>query len=116
VGTYLVTHRREITNRLKTLKDGIVYVLPEHAFDRLRKTSKPFEQYFIKAHGQRLLTERKANTTSDSDWSQQTVRSIVSKAPISLSSETTVQDAAKLMSQREFRPSWLSTIINWLEF
>ncbi|WP_300316609.1 DUF294 nucleotidyltransferase-like domain-containing protein [Idiomarina sp.] len=90
---------REITNRLKTLKDGIVYVLPEHAFDRLRKTSKPFEQYFIKAHGQRLLTERKANTTSDSDWSQQTVRSIVSKAPISLSSETSVQDAAKLMSQ-----------------
>ncbi|NWO02227.1 MAG: cyclic nucleotide-binding/CBS domain-containing protein [Idiomarinaceae bacterium] len=89
---------REIVNKLKAIEDGIVYVLPQSAFDRLRNASKPFEQYFIRAHGQRLLAEQKNEDGTDSDWSAQTVGSVVSMPPVSLSSDTSVQEAAKLMA------------------
>ncbi|MDV6317017.1 DUF294 nucleotidyltransferase-like domain-containing protein [Idiomarina sp. HP20-50] len=90
---------REITNKLQSQQDGIVYVLPESAFDRLRKLSKPFEQYFINAHGQRLLTEQHGGREQESDWSEQSVGSVVTKSPVSLSSQTSVQDAARIMAQ-----------------
>lgn len=89
---------REVVNKLQAIEDGIVYVLPQSAFDRLRNVSKPFEQYFIRAHGQRLLTEQKSDDGTDSDWSEQTVGSVVSMPPVSLSSSTSVQEAAKLMA------------------
>lgn len=89
---------REVVNKLQAIEDGIVYVLPQSAFDRLRNASKPFEQYFIRAHGQRLLTEQKSDDGTDSDWSEQTVGSVVSMPPVSLSSSTSVQEAAKLMA------------------
>lgn len=89
---------REIVNKLKAIEDGIIYVLSQSAFDRLRNASKPFEQYFIRAHGQRLLTEQKTDGGSDSNWSEQTVGSVVSMPPVSLSSNTSVQEAAKLMA------------------
>lgn len=89
---------REVVNKLQAIEDGIVYVLPQSAFDRLRNASKPFEQYFIRAHGQRLLTEQKSDDGTDNDWSEQTVGSVVSMPPVSLSSSTSVQEAAKLMA------------------
>ncbi|MAO67444.1 MULTISPECIES: DUF294 nucleotidyltransferase-like domain-containing protein [Idiomarina] len=89
---------REVVNKLKTIEDGIVYVLPQSAFDRLRNVSKPFEQYFIRAHGQRLLTEQKSDENDELDWSEQTVGSVVTMPPVSLTSDTSVQEAAKLMS------------------
>ncbi|RUO45114.1 DUF294 nucleotidyltransferase-like domain-containing protein [Idiomarina aquatica] len=91
---------REIVNRLTAIEDGIVYVLPQHAFDRLRNASKQFEQYFIRAHGERLLTEKGgSNDGSSDDWTEQTVGSVVTMAPVSLSSDTSIQDAAKVMSE-----------------
>ena len=89
---------REVVNKLKTIEDGIVYVLPQSAFDRLRNVSKPFEQYFIRAHGQRLLTEQKSDENDELDWSEQTVGNVVTMPPVSLTSDTSVQEAAKLMS------------------
>ncbi|MCK7460546.1 DUF294 nucleotidyltransferase-like domain-containing protein [Idiomarina aminovorans] len=90
---------RKVVNTLKTIEDGIVYVLHQSAFDRLRNASKPFEQYFIRAHGQRLLTEQKSEDGTDSDWSEQTVGSVVSMPPVSLSSDTSLQEAAQLMAK-----------------
>lgn len=91
---------REIVNRLLTVEDGIVYVLPQHAFDRLRSVSKPFEQYFIRAHGERLLAEHSGfSDSSGEDWTDQTVGSIVTMAPVSLTSDTSIQEAAKRMAE-----------------
>ena len=91
---------REIVNRLTTIEDGIVYVLPQSAFDRLRNVSKAFEQYFIRAHGERLLTEKGGNSdTASDDWTEQSVGSVVTMAPVSLGSDTSIQDAAKLMAE-----------------
>lgn len=91
---------REIVNRLSTVEDGIVYVLPQHAFDRLRSVSKPFEQYFIRAHGERLLAEHSGfSDSSGEDWTDQTVGSIVTMAPVSLTSDTSIQEAAKRMAE-----------------
>lgn len=92
---------REIVNRLKTIEDGIVYVLPGSAFDRLRNVSKNFEHYFIRAHGERLLTEQRSDSGGgeSSDWTEQSVGSVITKSPVSLSSTTGIQQAAELMSE-----------------
>lgn len=90
---------RPITNRLKTIQDGVVYILPQAAFDELRSSCKPFEQYFIKAHGQRLLTEEQDR--AGSDWSDKLVSSVVSMKPVSLASHTPIQEAAKVMAEHK---------------
>ncbi|MEX1221163.1 MAG: DUF294 nucleotidyltransferase-like domain-containing protein [Idiomarina sp.] len=90
---------RPITNRLKTIQDGVVYILPQAAFDELRSSCKPFEQYFIKAHGQRLLTEEQDR--GGSDWSDKLVSSVVSMKPVSLPSHTPIQEAAKVMAEHK---------------
>ncbi|RUO65901.1 DUF294 nucleotidyltransferase-like domain-containing protein [Pseudidiomarina planktonica] len=90
---------RPITNRVKTIQDGVVYILPQAAFDELRSSCKPFEQYFIKAHGQRLLTEEQDR--AGSDWSDKLVSSVVSMKPVSLPSHTPIQEAAKVMAEHK---------------
>ncbi|EKE82095.1 DUF294 nucleotidyltransferase-like domain-containing protein [Idiomarina xiamenensis] len=87
---------RAIINHLECIQDGIVYALSQTTFDELRSHSKAFEQYFIRAHGQRLLTERQQQ--GDGDWSDRTVASVLQHEAISLTSTTPIQEAAKLMS------------------
>lgn len=90
---------RPITNKLQVLQDGVVYILPQAGFDELRKHSQAFERYFIKAHGQRLLTEERGR--DGSDWSDKSVASVVRMAPISLPSNTPIRIAAQTMSEHK---------------
>ncbi|WP_241968746.1 DUF294 nucleotidyltransferase-like domain-containing protein [Idiomarina tyrosinivorans] len=91
---------RPITNHIATQQDGIVYVLSGAAFDRLRKANRDFEQYFIQAHGQRLLAEQN-NKESGSDWVNQPIQQILQHAPVSIPSTTTIAAAARLMSEQQ---------------
>ena len=92
---------RAIVNTLQCIEDGIVYVLPQVAFDKLRNQSRAFERYFINAHGERLLTERRGKTAGydNYDWTEQRVEDVIQRAPISLASDTTIQNAAQCMSE-----------------
>lgn len=46
-----------VVNKLKVIEDGIIYIVSAEMFDKLRQNVRAFEQYFIRAHGQRLLSE-----------------------------------------------------------
>lgn len=48
---------RPVVNKLQVIEDGIIYIVSAEMFDKLRQAMRPFEQYFIRAHGQRLLGE-----------------------------------------------------------
>lgn len=48
---------RPVVNKLKVIEDGIIYIVSAAMFDKLRQNVRAFEQYFIRAHGQRLLSE-----------------------------------------------------------
>jgi CBS domain-containing protein len=48
---------RPVVNKLQVIEDGIIYIVSAQMFDTLRQAVRAFEQYFIRAHGQRLLGE-----------------------------------------------------------
>ncbi|WP_241566348.1 cyclic nucleotide-binding domain-containing protein [Pseudoalteromonas sp. R3] len=57
-----------ISNQLEVVQAGLVYVLPQMAFDFLRREYKPFEQYFVRAHAKRLLSNHYKESTAS--WSE----------------------------------------------
>ncbi|MDX1525848.1 MAG: putative nucleotidyltransferase substrate binding domain-containing protein [Pseudidiomarina maritima] len=48
---------RAVVNKLQVIEDGIIYIITAAVFDQLRQHVRAFEQYFIRAHEQRLLSE-----------------------------------------------------------
>lgn len=55
---------RPVVNKLKVIEDGIIYIVSAAMFDKLRQNVRAFEQYFIRAHGQRLLSEVARRSTA----------------------------------------------------
>ncbi|WP_404408501.1 DUF294 nucleotidyltransferase-like domain-containing protein [Pseudidiomarina marina] len=55
---------RPVVNKLKVIEDGIIYIVSAAMFDKLRQHARAFEQYFIRAHGQRLLSEVARRSTA----------------------------------------------------
>uniref|UniRef100_UPI003A968F89 DUF294 nucleotidyltransferase-like domain-containing protein n=1 Tax=Pseudidiomarina sp. TaxID=2081707 RepID=UPI003A968F89 len=117
---------RPVVNKLKVIEDGIIYIVSAGAFDKLRQNSRAFEQYFIRAHGQRLLGEvtrpysagstagssaanGDAQRTPDSartaasdkspgfDALELTIGEVVSRKPVTLPMSATIREAAQLM-------------------
>jgi len=57
---------RPVVNKLQVIEDGIIYIVSAQMFDTLRQAVRAFEQYFIRAHGQRLLGEVARRSTPGS--------------------------------------------------
>lgn len=93
---------RQVTNKLQVIEDGIVYIWPAKAFERLRRKSDRFERYFLNAHGERLLTERSSaerNSQDGYDWTETRVEAVIEREPVQIASDTTINDAAKVMAE-----------------
>lgn len=99
---------RAVINSLKLVEDGIIYVLPAAAFNRLRQQQQEFERYFIRAHGQRLLEEQGAHMparngaasmalTAVDNTLQRSVAEVIQRAPVMLPSHTSIRAAAERM-------------------
>ncbi|WP_417685317.1 DUF294 nucleotidyltransferase-like domain-containing protein [Pseudidiomarina gelatinasegens] len=113
---------RPVVNKLKVIEDGIIYIVSAGAFDKLRQNSRAFEQYFIRAHGQRLLGEvsrpySAGSTTANGDAQRSadsartavsdkspgfdalelTIGEVVSRKPVTLPMSATIREAAQLM-------------------
>ena len=86
-----------ITNRLEVQSEGIVYLLKQAHWDYLREHYKPFAQYFVRAHANRLLSSN-YNHTRD-DWSSKRICDIMKKGAVTTAPDTKICDAAKIMSQ-----------------
>jgi len=130
---------RAVVNKLQVIEDGIIYIITAAVFDQLRQHVRAFEQYFIRAHEQRLLSEtarregdvmRRVSVTGASGGSGEVARQVTAathgplgagatgagpepvasydalqlpvaevivRAPVMLSSNATIKEAAERM-------------------
>ncbi|WP_105169239.1 DUF294 nucleotidyltransferase-like domain-containing protein [Pseudoalteromonas sp. T1lg23B] len=86
-----------IKNQLQVNVAGLVYLLKEEDFEFLRREYKVFEQHFVKAHANRLLSSHYKQ--SRDSWSEKKISDVMTKGAVMLAPDASIYDAAKTMSQ-----------------
>ncbi|MDN3378907.1 MULTISPECIES: DUF294 nucleotidyltransferase-like domain-containing protein [unclassified Pseudoalteromonas] len=84
-----------IQNRLETQKEGIVYMLNQESFDFLRREYKSFEQYFVRAHANRLLSSH--YKSQNESWSEKKISELMSRKAVTLPPDASIRQTAKKM-------------------
>lgn len=87
-----------IKNRIEIKQEALVYILSQSSFDYLRHEYKPFEQYFVRAHSNRLLSS-KYQHHSDS-WSERKIAELMTRQAVTLGPEASIRQCAQLMSDQ----------------
>ncbi|WP_091979146.1 DUF294 nucleotidyltransferase-like domain-containing protein [Pseudoalteromonas denitrificans] len=85
-----------IKNSLEVQKDGIVYLLEQADFDFLRREYKVFEQYFVRAHANRLLSSHYKKRQDN--WSDRKISELMHLGAVALPPDASIRQAAKKMS------------------
>ncbi|MDC9496481.1 MULTISPECIES: DUF294 nucleotidyltransferase-like domain-containing protein [unclassified Pseudoalteromonas] len=86
-----------IQNRLQVQKEGIVYMLEQTHFDFLRHQYKPFEQYFVRAHANRLLSSH--YKSKNDSWSERRISELMTRTAITLAPDASIRQTAKKMKK-----------------
>lgn len=86
-----------IQNKLAVQKEGIVYMLNQEHFDFLRREYKPFEQYFVRAHANRLLSSH--YKSKNDSWSERRISELMTRTAITLSPDASIRQSAKKMKE-----------------
>lgn len=87
----------KVVNKVHILEDGLIYQLPLESFNHLRASSQKFDRFFNQAFAKRLrhqgdINSNKINTSR--------ISSLISEKMISITSDSTIQQAALLMSEK----------------
>lgn len=93
--------RGEVTRQVTAIEDGLLYRLPEATFHNLRGQERAFDQFFSEAHAERVrqaLGELHTSSYNNPNLMSMTLQALVARAPVTISPEDTIQDAAKKMS------------------
>jgi CBS domain-containing protein len=86
-------------NHSVALEDTLVYHLDGEAFAKTRRSNQEFDTWFIRALSDRLTLQPQAQTFRGTTG--QTVRSLITRAPVSISPTATIREAAqKMVSER----------------
>jgi CBS domain-containing protein len=86
-----------IQNSLQVRQEGIVYMLAQSDFDFLRQQYKPFEQYFVRAHANRLLSSHYKNQKDS--WSERRISDLMERKAITLTPDASIRQTAKKMKK-----------------
>lgn len=86
-----------IQNRIEVTSAGLIYVLGQSAFDYLRREYKEFEQHFVRAHANRLLSSHYKQ--QNDSWSERKISELLSRSAITLTPEASIKEAAVTMSE-----------------
>ncbi|MDM3869927.1 DUF294 nucleotidyltransferase-like domain-containing protein [Porticoccus sp. W117] len=88
-----------ITNHVHALEDGLVYLLNEDIFARLRASNRPFDRFFNQAHAKRL---RGALRVRDNSFHlTQRLSELIGREPVvAHHTETVAQVAQRMTEQR----------------
>ncbi|MFC3034190.1 DUF294 nucleotidyltransferase-like domain-containing protein [Pseudoalteromonas fenneropenaei] len=87
----------QIQNRLEVQTPGLVYVLSQADFDFLRREYKAFEQYFVRAHANRLLSSHYRQ--NNDSWSERKITELMTRSAVTLPPDASIREAAKKMSE-----------------
>ncbi|MEM0516422.1 DUF294 nucleotidyltransferase-like domain-containing protein [Pseudoalteromonas sp. YIC-827] len=86
-----------IKNRIEVKREALVYMLSQADFDYLRHEYKAFEQYFVRAHSNRLLSS-KYQHHGDS-WSERKIAQLMTRQAITLTPDASIRQCAQTMSE-----------------
>ena len=87
----------EPSNQLVILKPGLIYRVSADVFHQLRRDDEFFERFYTKAYAHRLAQADARVSTSSYN---QTVSSVISRKPATVSAQAEVGAAALIMQQR----------------
>mgnify|MGYP000017611830 CR=1 FL=1 len=87
-----------IQNSISVQKEGIVYMLNQAAFDYLRREYKVFEQYFVRAHKNRLLSSH--YKSQNDSWSEKKICELMNRKAVTLAPDASIRQTAKKMKQQ----------------
>lgn len=87
----------KVVNKVRILEDGLVYQLPLTNFNYLRTNSQKFDHFFNKAFAKRIRNQEEISTNNINTGR---ISSLISEKIISINSESTIQQAAILMSEQ----------------
>ncbi|QLE10227.1 CBS domain-containing protein [Pseudoalteromonas shioyasakiensis] len=87
-----------IQNSISVQKEGIVYMLNQAAFDYLRREYKVFEQYFVRAHKNRLLSSH--YKSQNESWSEKKICELMNRKAVTLAPDASIRQTAKKMKQQ----------------
>ena len=86
----------KVVNKVHILEDGLIYQLPLESFNHLRASSQVFDRFFNQAFAKRLRHQGDINTNKINTGR---ISSLISEKMISIDSQSTIQQAAALMSE-----------------
>ncbi|QIZ76860.1 DUF294 nucleotidyltransferase-like domain-containing protein [Ferrimonas lipolytica] len=87
----------KVSNQVRILEDGIVYVLTEAVFTQLSAENRQFGRFFNRQHAQRLRHKTRYQARDIASTSR--TRAVMSSPVLSVVPTATVQQAAALMAQ-----------------
>ncbi|MBQ4851157.1 DUF294 nucleotidyltransferase-like domain-containing protein [Pseudoalteromonas sp. MMG012] len=85
----------KIQSHLQVVTAGLLYVLDQQSFDYLRREYRGFEQHFVRAHANRLLSSQ--YKTRDQSWSERKISELMSSNIITASAQVSITEAAMKM-------------------
>ena len=88
---------QKVVNKVHILEDGLIYQLPLKTFNQLRASSQNFDHFFNQAFAKRLRHQGEIKTNK---INTSRINTLISEKMISLSSASTIQQAALLMSEK----------------
>ena len=86
----------------KTAEDALFYLVPCDTVKRLCKQHEAFNKHFSQSIRERLkhaVTKVKETVTTDISYMTLEVKDLIKRAPITVSEDQTIQEAAQLMSE-----------------
>ncbi|WP_354624694.1 DUF294 nucleotidyltransferase-like domain-containing protein [Psychromonas sp. MME2] len=86
----------KVVNKVRILEDGLVYILPQQAFDQLRANCYAFDRFFNQAFAQRIRHQGAINSEK---MSSNRIDNLLCKKIIALNSQATIYQAAQQMSE-----------------
>jgi CBS domain-containing protein len=87
----------KVVNKVHILEDGLIYQLPLKIFNHLRASSQVFDHFFNQAFAKRL---RHQGELKSSKINSSRIHSLISEKMISINSDSSIQNAASLMSEK----------------
>lgn len=87
-----------IKNKIQVQNEGIIYILSQTAWDYLREHYKPFAQYFVRAHANRLLSTNFKKRPED--WSGKRISELMKKGAVTTQPDVSITAVAQTMSEQ----------------
>lgn len=85
-----------VQNKLIVLQEGLIYRIPEEAFQSVKAQSREFEIFYTKAYAARIAASAQKEQAISLT---QAVGEIINREPVTVSGDQTIQQAAKAMTE-----------------